>query len=86
MKLFEDILPETEISKKDSRRLGQRLRHAHKTGEPVNLYVGTCPDYSHDGTQYTFESIGNGVPLLTQKQLRSSTGLFESLSRLWHTV
>jgi len=81
-----EILPDSECTKKDNRRINQRVRHAKETGKTINFYVGTCPDYSHDGQQYTFDSIGNDVPLLTEKQLSGNKPLFEALEYLWRTI
>ena len=81
-----NILSHSECSKKDTRRINQRLRHAVNTAQPISIYVGTCPDYSNDGMKYTFKDIGNGVPLLTRKQLTQSEPLFETLACLWRAV
>ena len=37
--------------------------------QPINFYIGSCPDYSHDGEAYTHEYLGSDVPLLTRVHL-----------------
>ncbi len=46
---------------------------------PLVFYVGSCPDYSHDGQYYTHQGIGGDVPLLTIKHLAAAKHLFERL-------
>lgn len=46
---------------------------------PVQFFVGSCPDYSHDNGKYTHKYLGSGIPLLTQFHLQSSEGIFEIL-------
>lgn len=73
------------ISKKDSKRLERRIGRA--TGEsPLQIFIGTCPDYSHDGEHYTFESVGSNVPLLTQQQMRVNQALFDRLELFWRSI
>ena len=81
-----EILPNSECTKKDNRRINQRIKYAMEHGSPINFYVGTCPDYSNDESRYTFESIGNGVPLLTKKQIVANESLFNSMGYLWLTI
>jgi hypothetical protein len=72
-----------EISKKDKRRIKQRINYSKINLKPINFYVGTCPDYSNDGINYTFEKVGSNIPLLTKKQLEINKNLFEYLNCLW---
>lgn len=37
--------------------------------KPVRFYVGSCPDYANNGSHYTHEGLGEGVPLLTQQHV-----------------
>lgn len=46
---------------------------------PLIFYVGSCPDYSHDGQYYTHQGISGDVPLLTIKHLAAAKYLFERL-------
>lgn len=46
---------------------------------PLVFYVGSCPDYAHDGQYYTHQGIGGEVPLLTIKHLASANNLFNRL-------
>lgn len=34
---------------------------------PAHLYVPVCPDYSHNGSVYTYQGLGCGLPLLYSK-------------------
>lgn len=86
METIQQVLQSLDCSKKDKRKIGQRINHALKSEEPLEIFVGSCPDYSNDGNVYTFETIGDGVPLLSQRQLISSEALFASLNCLWRTV
>lgn len=50
-------------------------------GETLKIYVGSCPDYSHNGVRYTHQSLGDRIPLLTQYHLeadRSLLGVLEN--------
>lgn len=50
-----------------------------KRDKPLTFYVGSCPDYAHNGDYYTHQGIGGDVPLLTVKHLASVHNLFEQL-------
>lgn len=50
-------------------------------GLPLQIYVGSCPDYSHRGGLYTHESLGNGVPLLTSFHLEYAGRFLPILDR-----
>jgi hypothetical protein len=65
----------------EHRLLKYYLGHAtvHKR---LRFYVGSCPDYSHNGQIYTHENVGRGVPLLTRFHLDVETPLLRELTRL----
>src|SRR3989344_1944306 len=44
-------------------------------GDTLKFYIGSCPDYSHNGVRYTHEYLGDGVPLLTQYHLEVDQGI-----------
>jgi hypothetical protein len=48
---------------------------------PLEIYVGSCPDYSHMDGLYTHTSLGEGVPLLTTQHLRHDTELLKLLEK-----
>lgn len=74
----EDLaLPKRETER---RILGKYLQDC-SANNPLKLYVGSCPDYSHDGEYYTHRGIGGGVPLLTKKHLSVAEKLFANLER-----
>ena len=85
METIQELTAALESSKQDKRRIGQRIRHAIQGDQPLQLYIGSCPDYTNDGHQYTFEGIGSGVPLLSKKQLAANRGLVGALDCLWRT-
>ncbi|QQS39194.1 hypothetical protein IPM62_01095 [Candidatus Woesebacteria bacterium] len=64
--------------KKQQRLLGRHLMNVTHD-EPLKIYVGSCPDYSHDGGKYTHEGIGEGVPLLTKMHLTYEVSMLEAL-------
>lgn len=75
-----------EISKNDKKRVAKRIGSAIRgTGGSLNIYIGSCPDYANDGKAYTFENVGTGVPLLTQRQLECNRTLFEELELFWRS-
>lgn len=47
----------------------------------LDIYVGSCPDYSHRNGFYTLESLGSGVPLLTTVHLGHDLALLKLLDR-----
>lgn len=59
-------------NKSEKRLLKIALRQATKE-KPVRFYVGSCPDYSHNGEIYTHEGLGDGVPFLTQIHLQTDS-------------
>jgi hypothetical protein len=48
--------------------VNEALREA-TTDRPIRFYIGSCPDYSHNGRVYTHEGLGEGIPFLTQVHL-----------------
>lgn len=68
-----------ELSKMEGIRLPQkkgelaRLKASLEEANPVNplsIFVGSCPDYSHRNGLYTHEELRDGVSLLAQYHLR----------------
>jgi len=55
-------------NKRETRRFRESVSEA-TTREPLTIYVGSCPDYAHKDGLYTHESLGGGVPLLTNYHL-----------------
>ncbi len=49
--------------------------------DPVTVYVGSCPDYSHENGLYTHESLGCGLPLLSQLHLEHDRELLKVFER-----
>lgn len=49
--------------------------------EPITIFVGSCPDYSHSFGMYDHESLGNGVPFLTQIHGQNDMVLLTILER-----
>lgn len=70
-------LPENRAEK---RLVNNALMSATKA-KPIRFYIGSCPDYSHNGQIYTHEGLGEGVPLLTQRHLECDRELFMALER-----
>lgn len=64
---------------KSERRIFANYLATVSTNNPLTFYVGSCPDYAHNGQYYTHQGIGGNVPLLTLKHLASSKPLFEKL-------
>lgn len=50
-----------------------------EASNPLTFYVGSCPDYAHNGEYYTHQGIGDGVPLLTLKHLASAKPFIDVL-------
>lgn len=46
---------------------------------PLKIYVGSCPDYSHENGSYTHQNIGEGVPLLSQVHVENDVNLLKVL-------
>ena len=65
----------------EHRLLKYYLGHATQY-KPLRFYVGSCPDYSHDGQIYTHESVGLDVPLLTKFHLGVEMPLLHGLTQL----
>lgn len=59
---------EAPQNKKQKKALSRVLESA-SIESPVTIYVGSCPDYSHENGLYTHQSVGGNVPLLTQVHL-----------------
>lgn len=59
----------------------KRALVAASKDEPLSIYVGSCPDYSHCDGLYTHQSLGEGVPLLTQSHLRSDIRMLQVLDK-----
>ncbi|RJR28211.1 hypothetical protein C4564_05925 [Candidatus Microgenomates bacterium] len=59
---------EAPQNKKQKKALGKVLEGA-SIESPIAIYVGSCPDYSHENGLYTHQSVGENVPLLTQVHL-----------------
>jgi hypothetical protein len=75
------------IGKNDRKRVGRRVRKAlNGTSGPLNVYIGTCPDYGNDGTNYTFNGIGEEVPLLTRQQIEANKPIFKRLESFWRPI
>jgi hypothetical protein len=68
-------LPENKTEK---RLLNLALRQATEE-KPIRFYVGSCPDYSHNGQVYTHEGLGEGVPFLTQVHLEADLPILMKL-------
>ncbi len=66
------------INKKQKKALSQSLQNA-TVGSPLTIYVGSCPDYSHNNGLYTHENVGSGVPLLTRVHADIDKNLLMSL-------
>lgn len=49
--------------------------------DPLEIYVGSCPDYSHRDGLYTHETLGNGIPLLSQIHLETDVKLLNILKK-----
>ncbi|MBU0569703.1 hypothetical protein KKB40_02890, partial [Patescibacteria group bacterium] len=49
--------------------------------KPLRIYVGSCPDYSHQHGFYTHDKVGDGVPLLTTVHLKHELELLTVLSK-----
>ncbi|MEO6509056.1 MAG: hypothetical protein ABIO02_03810 [Patescibacteria group bacterium] len=47
------------------------LRNA-MCGNPISIYIGSCPDYSQTNGKYNHRSLGEEVPLLSKLHLESS--------------
>lgn len=60
--------------------LKRHLQHATQD-EPLTIYVGSCPDYSHKQGLYTHEALNGGVSLLTQTHLNENIELLEILDK-----
>ncbi len=67
-------------SKGEKREL-QRALGSATVGNPLCIYVGSCPDYSYENGLYTHRSLGEGVPLLTQYHATQDTRLLTVLDR-----
>lgn len=48
---------------------------------PFTIYVGSCPDYSHENGTYTHEGLGNDVPLLTLTHLANDPEFLQILDQ-----
>lgn len=75
-----------QITGRHVNRLNRRIQYAQETGQPLEIYIGSCPDYTHNGTTYDFKSVNDGVPLLTVKQISANSALFNRLEHLWRSI
>lgn len=66
------------INKGERRIFSNYLKKVDKEN-PLRFYVGSCPDYEHNGQYYTHGGIGGSVPLLTHKHLTAAQNLFSQL-------
>lgn len=66
------------INKTQRRIFTNYLSNVNKDN-PLTFYVGSCPDYTHDGEYYTHKGVGGDVPLLTIKHLASAKHFIEVL-------
>ncbi|KXK09164.1 MAG: hypothetical protein UZ21_OP11001000222 [Microgenomates bacterium OLB22] len=64
---------------KTQRALLERYLMRATPDRPLRLFAGSCPDYAHDGAQYTHEGISDDVPFLTEVHLRCDLPLLEVL-------
>lgn len=71
------VLPK---SKGEKRLLQLALRSATIT-EPLVIYAGSCPDYSHRNGKYSHETLGEGVPLLANYHLEAASKLLKVLEK-----
>jgi len=75
-----------QITGRHINRLNKRIQFAQETGQPLEIYIGSCPDYTNNGRTYDFRSVNDGVPLLTVKQIGANCALFNQLEHLWRTI
>lgn len=68
-----------EIPLRQARRFGRMLSCGQEN--PLRIYIGTCPDYSHTAGRYTFEALGDDIPLLTRVHLENDRPLFNLLDQ-----
>jgi hypothetical protein len=64
---------------KAQRALFERHLAQATPDRPLRIFAGSCPDYAHDGSQYTHEGISDDVPFLTEVHLRCDLPLLEVL-------
>ena len=60
------------------RYLNAAIRKGLASGR-ISVYIGSCPDYSHVDGKYTHQSLGAGVPLLTERHLSNDTKFLNKL-------
>lgn len=48
---------------------------------PLQIFVGSCPDYSHQNGLYDHRSVGGGIPLLTRYHLENDINLLRILDK-----
>jgi hypothetical protein len=75
---IEGVLP--PANQREQKRL-QRILSEVSTENPLVIYVGSCPDYTHHNGLYTHEGLGEDVPLLTTLHLQRDMGLLDVLDR-----
>lgn len=62
-------------------RIFKRFLQEAGSNEPLKIFVGSCPDYSHRNGLYTHEYLGSGVPLLTRYHLDADVKVLRALDR-----
>lgn len=73
-------IPEIELprNKKQIKVLEEVLLRT-TADSPMKIYVGSCPDYSHEDGRYTHKDIGGGIPLLSQVHVGIDLNLLKAL-------
>lgn len=69
---------EAPQNKQQKKALSEVIRNA-TPASPVTIYVGSCPDYSHENGLYTHQGIGENVPLLSEVHINSDLSLLRTL-------
>ncbi len=63
-------------NKAETKRFRQFLSRANQCN-PIDILVGSCPDYSHTNGKYTHVTVGEGIPLLSQIHLERDQALLD---------
>lgn len=69
---------ESPQNKQQKKALETSIRNA-TADNPITVYVGSCPDYSHENGLYTHQGIGDNVPLLSQVHVNTDIDLLKTL-------
>lgn len=80
-----ELLEQPQIAlprSKAERKQLQRAVNSATPEQPLAIYVGSCPDYSHEGGLYTHQALGDGVPLLTKYHIDAAKPLLKTLDSL----